>query len=490
MKRRNCRDFRRHLEHARRGPSLLLVVALAAGAACGAARADDVPDRTHLGLVANYDAQRGEGLEIVSAQELSGRAVVTLGAQGEIDVLDLTDPAAPRRLVRHQLPDAAGRLTCVAFHPRENWVLATILARDGFAPGRLLAVEATTGEILKTWPTGVGPDHVTFDPAGNHALIACEGEAVARAESGRGFVSARGSLTLLRCAQGPGTAQVVQIPLPDASGTEGITQAAHQRWIERVPSRPGSPGAAPGADGQARIRLDHAHDEWLEPEFCAFAPDGRLAYVTLQEHNAIAVVDVAAARVLRYIGLGTARHAADLRSDGAFRPDQVLFALREPDGVALTPNGQVLITADEGDTWPPAARTPPGLPSGGARSLTLYSAHSGKRLGDTGGGLDEAAWRARLYDDRRSGQRGCEPENPVAFVFGGVPYAAVGLERANAVALVCLRPASAPRVLGAWSVGPRSVGPEGLALLRRGAATYVLVANEVSGDLSVFEVRR
>ena len=78
---------------------------------------------------------------------------------------------------------------------------------------------------------------------------------------------------------------------------------------------------------------------------------------------------------------------------------------------------------------------------------------------------------------------------PAAFEVDGTAYVAVSLERANALALVSLAAPAAPQVLGVFPLGESSIGPEVVAIYERAGRTFVLSANEVSGDVSVFEVR-
>ena len=47
----------------------------------------------------------------------------------------------------------------------------------------------------------------------------------------------------------------------------------------------------------------------LEPEYIAVSGDGETAWVTLQENNAVAVVDVATATVTEILPLGTKDHS-------------------------------------------------------------------------------------------------------------------------------------------------------------------------------------
>ena len=111
----------------------------------------------------------------------------------------------------------------------------------------------------------------------------------------------------------------------------------------------------------------------LEPEYIAVSADGKTAYVTLQENNAVATLDIASAKVTSIKALGVKNHnvagagldASD--EDGGTNTNSASAAIKIgpqpvkgmylPDGIAgYSVNGKVyLITANEGDAradWP------------------------------------------------------------------------------------------------------------------------------------------
>ena len=184
--------------------------------------------------------------------------------------------------------------------------------------------------------------------------------------------------------------------------------------------------------------------------------------------------------------LGTTEHAADITDDGRVRFMDALVALREPDQLAVTPNGRFLVTADEGDTEPKASES--AGPAGGSRTVSVLDARTGEVLGDTGNQLDAVAHRAGVYPDGRSDNRGSEPEGVVAFEAGGMVWAVVGLERADALALVSLRDPRAPQVeevLPLRRPGDDALAPEGLAHIVQRGRHYIAVANERGGTVSI-----
>lgn len=429
----------------------LILLALLAAAASAAPR---------LEVVGVYESGPDGGCEIVGAHAATHRAVVSHARKGVVDLLDLGDLTRPVRLRRFMLGLFAGEeLTAVAFHPDGTRFLALVRGRGPTAKGRIEVRSVEDGALLTQVATGIGPDAITIDAAGLRAVIANEAEG-----------PAPGSVTIV----GLKDFAAREVALPDLSGRPGFTSADDGRiatgGADPAPLREQTPAA-------------------LEPESVAISPDGRRAYVTLQENNGVAVIDLETAEVVACHGLGTTEHEADVTNDGKIVFEAGFRALREPDGIAVTPDGRFLVTADEGDSGPKAGETVRGKPAGGGRTVSVFEAATGKLMGDTGNGLDAAAAAAGLYRDDRSENRGSEPEGLVVLPRGDTFYAVVGLERADAVALVSLDDPRSPTVLSVLPLAPGR-GPEGLFHYEMpDGSDYILVGCEGSGTVVVLRLR-
>src|SRR5262245_2205004 len=111
----------------------------------------------------------------------------------------------------------------------------------------------------------------------------------------------------------------------------------------------------------------------LEPEYIAVSHDSKTAWVTLQENNAIAILDIEKAKFSRLVGLGSKDRSLrgnrldasdqDLAVDHGTLKDGIniknwpVFGMYEPDGIASYRMKGVtyLVMANEGDTrtdWP------------------------------------------------------------------------------------------------------------------------------------------
>lgn len=429
--------------------------------------------------LAVYQSGFVAGTEIVTVQASSMRVAVSNSAEGLVDILQLDPVKGLQRIARYTVAaQGAGEITSVAFHSSEDVFAVCVRDSDSLKNGRVEFRSATDGALLKSIEIGVWPDSVAFSPKGDFLVVANEGEGYVR--DGDGFRSGDGSISLIDLRSGVASAKHSLINLPDLAGVEGATQAEHKRLLERE-------------IGGEELKIPFGTSpEHIEPEYVAFSPDGRRAYVSLQENNAIAVIDVQQGKLDKVFGLGTVRHAADILDDGKYDPSGELFALREPDGIAVSADGRYLLTADEGDSDPKIGKTKAGLPSGGGRTVSVFDAMSGTLLGDTGSQLDDMAAKAGVYPDARSPNKGSEPEGVVSFDAFGKRLAVATLERADSLALIDLDQPAQPKVLqviGAGEgAGSGGLAPEGLAHVEKDGRHYLVTGLEKSGNVAVFEL--
>lgn len=396
-----------------------------------------------------------EGAEIISVRPHDGLAAMT-NVAGSVDLLDLSDPSMPTLVRRIPVDTTKGTPNSVALHPEKDYLLV-VTGRSG-SEGRILAY-GLDGTLLASAPAGIQPDSIVIGPGGRYAVVANEAEGVAVGNDG-----GAGSLTLVDL-DGFSTKhprlRVRQIALPSAAGLAGFSTGR--------------------TDDLARLPVDNSPGT-LEPESIAFSPSGEFAYVTLQENSGVVRLELETGK-LRYFGLGQTTHAADLSTaDGAYLPASTLTSFREPDGIAVDPTGRFFYTADEGDTRNATAGSGPR----GGRTVSVFDARTGALLGDTASQLDDWAALAGSYPDARSNRGGSEPEVLDVASYRGRTLVAVGLERANSLALIDVTDPSNPTVIDIEKVG---AAPEGVKFFRRGDGLYVATANEVDGTVSVLQVR-
>ncbi|MGR8953009.1 MAG: choice-of-anchor I domain-containing protein, partial [Gammaproteobacteria bacterium] len=422
--------------------------------------------------VSLYDSGYPKGTEIISVQQSSLRAVLSNFGAGEVDMLDVSRPDHLKRIARFKLQLIEGEeLTSVAFHPALDMFAAVIDA--GIKPGRLEIRSASTGELIDRLVVGFGPDAVVFSDDGRLAVVANEGEDFLFEPENRRFYKPEGSVSIVRLDANGRFTHHRNLELASNVNTEGFVVTQGGRFLEReidwngdgrisneldfdgngqIEKKKVLLGSFEGHDvfgtetnGEKKIMIPVKSNSLalLEPEYIAISPNGKKAYVTLQEDDAVAVIDLANESVAGYYGLGASRHKIDARYDGWVRFDQPMTGLREPDGIALAANGRYFVTADEGDTEAADA----AQPMGGSRTVSVFDAATGALLGDTGSQLDEMAFAQMVYPDRRSTKKGSEPEMLVSFELDGVPYVAVAMERAASIELISLADPYHPKVV-------------------------------------------
>ncbi|MGH7552305.1 MAG: choice-of-anchor I family protein [Longimicrobiales bacterium] len=198
-------------------------------------------------------------------------------------------------------------------------------------PGTVAFYRATTLQLISSVLVGALPDMVTFTHSGDVVLAANEGE--------------------------PNTSYTT-----DPEGSVSIIDVKN---INRPTVRTASFSAFNGQAAQLRasgVRIfgpNASVAQDFEPEYVAVSENDRTAFVTLQENNALAIVDIAGAVVTSIIPLGTKNHS--LAGNGLDASDRdgpppnirtwPVLGLYLPDGIdAYSVNGQTyLVTANEGD---------------------------------------------------------------------------------------------------------------------------------------------
>lgn len=404
--------------------------------------------------------------EIVSF-EAASRTLWVSGPSG-VDVLDLASGA------RLGFIDTAafGDLNSVAIHG-STAALAFANASDRRLPGLVVLYDTTTrAPLAGTSPITVGslPDMLTFTPDGTKLLVANEGTPNAVADAAYGLPDPVGSVSIIDV----GTRTVVAQPVFGGLVPEASNMGLNVRQ--------------PGMD-------------W-EPEYIAVSPDGRQAFVTLQENNAVAVIDLATNSATRLVGLGSKDFSlpgneidprdnasigfVNLPVRGLYMPDAIAaysvagrtYTVMANEGDFREDNGDRVAFGGSG-VESRLRVTADGRFAAGARSFSIRD-EDGHLVYDSGAILDQAAAAAGLYDDGRSRDRGVEPEGVALLALDGRTYAFIGLERTlqGATAVFDITdPAAASfvRLLVTDGTGgfDRLLRPEGLAAFTLDGVAYL-----------------
>ena len=437
-------------------------------AAVAALLASPIAAQIRLQPVGTY----ATGLFDASAAEIAAydpekkRLFSTNTGGASVDAIDISNPAAPRLLFAISVLPYGLQPNGVAV--RQGVVAAAVQNQVKTDPGSVVFFD-TEGRFLKSVTVGALPDMLTFTPDGRKVLVANEGE-----PNSLYTIDPEGSVSIIDISGG----------IPNL--TQDRVTTAHFRAFTRS-----------NIDSKIRIYGPNATvAQDLEPEYITVSADSRLAFVTLEENNAIGVLDINAGAFTRLMALGFKDHrlagnaldASDM--DGGINiTTWPVFGMYQPDTIAsyTFAGSTFLVTGNEGDERDYAGFSenvrvrnqrldPTAFPN--AASLQLDSALGRltvtKALGDTDGdgdydqlfvpgGRSFSIWTERgelVFDsgdqleriiaqanpaefnsdfdrngsfDQRSDNRGPEPEGVAVGQVGDRTYAFIGIERMGGV---------------------------------------------------------
>lgn len=421
-------------------------------------------------------------------------------------------------------------VTSVAIDPqgRGFGVLTAIPNASSTVAGKAVLFNTTTGAVLQELDVGYHPDMVTFTPDGSRILVANEGEPANGSD-------APGSISVINVA---GVATAADVPSLSAANVITTDFSAANL------------GAGVPPLSSLRINPANAATPWrdLEPE--SITVSGDKAYVSLQEANAIAVYDLNTNTWVDIHTLGTIQQMVDASdSENAININDLVHGMPMPDGIAsFRVGGQTyLVTANEGDgrdnssgfNTPDEARAnTTGLVEPGAanlnnitgigrltisrfdgntdadtqieiptmfgtRSFSIWNADTGARVADSGSQFEQltAALVPTLFNseqsktaefDRRSDNKGPEPESVVVGLWRNRPHAFIGLERTGGLMAFDISDPTLPQFVDYINTGLSNgtAAPEGLffipSWMSPNGETFVVVAYEGAGGIEVF----
>lgn len=412
--------------------------------------------------------------EITAFDPGTDRVFVVNADANTVDVLDLSTPSTPTLATTISNATLGGSPNSVAV---ANGVVAVAVEQVDAVddtiqlPGRVIFLQASDLSVLNTVTVGALPDMLAFTPNGQTLLVANEGEPNANVT-----VNPEGSVSIIDLSTGVANATVQTVGFTDFN-VSGSRASEYPAGIRQI-----FPGATRAED--------------LEPEFIAISPDGATAYTVMQEHNALAIIDIAAATVSAILYLGEKDHRlpgneldASNRDGGPNITNWPIFGMYQPDSIAAYQAGDgvtYLVTANEGDavdydgfsdeqrlgdavlasTFTSSAtlqldenlgRIQTSITASdrdgdgeyerivvyGGRSFSIWNGATGALVFDSGNdfevltavrfGVDFNASNDGNGGDNRSDDKGPEPEGVALGQLGGRTYAFIGLERIGGI---------------------------------------------------------
>ena len=297
-----------------------------------AAASNPTPGTIALRKIGSVNGGGFGAAEITAYDFVSKRLFIVNGALGTVDVVDLRRPESPLVIGTLTFSGAANSVDA------EGGVVAiAVQAADKVSPGTVEFYRATTLAPISSVQVGSLPDMVTFTPSGRQLLVANEGEPNNYLA---GNIDPEGSVSIIDVSN----VNRPTVRTASFSRFNGQEDALRAQGIRIFGPR-------------ASVAQD------LEPEYIAVSDDETTAWVTLQENNALAVIDLASATVTSLAPLGFKNHLNNpldpSDSEVSTSPRRGRIAIRawpvlgmyQPDAIAsFTVGGQTyLITANEGD---------------------------------------------------------------------------------------------------------------------------------------------
>ncbi|BBO78384.1 hypothetical protein DSCW_58010 [Desulfosarcina widdelii] len=250
--------------------------------------------------------------EIVAFDPKTRRLFVSNANENTVDALDITNPVEPIKAFTIDLSPYGGGVNSVAVNGR---IVAVAVEADVKQDSGTVAFFDTDGHFLNQITVGALPDMLTFTPDGRKVLVANEGE-----PNDDYTVDPEGSVSIIDISRGVWRARV------KTAGFEKFNKCKDKLVTDGV--RIFGPNATVAQD--------------LEPEYIAVADDSSQAWVTLQENNAVAVLNIYSGRIVDILPLGVKDHGMTGNGIDASNKDDVInianyngvFGMFQPDAIA------------------------------------------------------------------------------------------------------------------------------------------------------------
>lgn len=292
------------------------------------------PETIKLSVLGHYKTNifAESAAEIPAYDAASKRLFVVNAQKGLVDVLDASKPEQPVHIAELSARDylADSEVNSVAV---QNGIVAiAVQAKNKTDAGLVVFFNAKDLSFMSKVAVGSLPDMLTFSPNGKTVLVANEAE-----PNDDYSIDPEGSVSII---------DIQDIKQPKASIADFRAWNSQKADLMSKGVRIFGPNATVAQD--------------LEPEYITISGDSKTAWVTLQENNAIARIDIAQQKVTDIYPLGYKDHGvmgneldvSDRDSKIDIKTWTGLVGMYQPDSIAnYQVNGQTyLVTANEGDS--------------------------------------------------------------------------------------------------------------------------------------------
>ncbi len=434
--------------------------------------------------------------------------VVNNGTVNKIDVIDFVNPANMKVIGSISMTAYGGAVNSLSVS--NGKLAAAIEAVNKQENGKVVIFNTSDYKEVKIISVGALPDMITYSPDGRFIITANEGEPDATYKN-----------------DPLGTISIISVNDNYSVTTLDFASFASQQ-------------ASLSAKGFRIFGLNASFAQDIEPEYVTVSDDSKTAWVTLQENNAIAKLNLETKTITSILPLGFKDYDNDENAVDISDKDNAMALNRwkvkgmyQPDAISVVENGGIpyLFTANEGDAreytafaeikrvsalkldataFPDATfktdakagrlnvTTTLGDTDGdgdydqlyslGARSFSVWNGNDGALVFDSKKELDTKVMAANLYDDARSDDKSVEPEGIATGTVGKTKVAFVGMERVDAVAVYDISDPKNPKFLQLLKSGD---APEGVLFISAKNSptqkSLLVVSSENDGVVKVYQ---
>ncbi len=295
---------------------------------------EPTPETIKLSLLGRYETNifAQSAAEIPAYDAETKRLFVVNAQKGLVDVLDASKPEKPIHIAELSARTYLTNSEVNSVAVKNGIVALAVQAEQKTDTGIVVFFNAKDLSFISKVSVGALPDMLTFSPDGKTVLVANEGE-----PNDDYSVDPEGSVSII---------DISNIKQPKAN------VADFKAWNTQK--------ADLLAKGIRIFGSNASVAQDLEPEYITISADSKTAWVTLQENNAIARIDIAQQKVTDIYPLGYKDHGvvgneldvSDKDKKIDIKTWAGLVGMYQPDSIAnYQANGQTyLVTANEGDS--------------------------------------------------------------------------------------------------------------------------------------------
>lgn len=262
-----------------------------------------------------------EGFAEISAYDQKTKKLFVVNPnETEVSVWDISIPTTALKLSSIRLSATPNSVAV-----KDGLLAVAVENQNKQGNGSIITYDTETMTQKNVYPAGALPDMVTFSPDGKYLVAANEGE-----PNDSYTVDPEGSITIIDIEKN----LVNTLFFSNFNGT-----------VVGNDFRVFGPNAMLSAD--------------VEPEYVAISDDSRYAYVSLQENNGMAIVDLQAMTINQLVGLGVKDFTKTGNTLDASNRDDVIgnfknwpvLSFYQPDAITYVNIGGMgyIISANEGD---------------------------------------------------------------------------------------------------------------------------------------------